>query len=98
MNERENLEGCIEEFLGPEICNHPLIQNSKLTEAEKITLDLPLTIDELDKSLEKANFKSAAGVDGMSNLFLKKFWQFFRTGVFNYALFCFDRGRLTDNY
>jgi len=89
---------CKENFLGPAICEHPLVLNSKLSEEEKTELDLPLTIDELDKSLEKANFRSASGVDGLSNLFLRQYWRFFRTVVHRYATHCFDRGRLTDNF
>ncbi len=33
---------CIEDFLGPELLNHPVVSNSKLTELEKIFLMLPL--------------------------------------------------------
>ncbi len=43
-----------------------------LTEAERNSLDLPLTIEEIDKSMEKANLKSAPGMDGVSNKFFKK--------------------------
>jgi len=41
-------------------------------------LELPLSIDELDKSISQAN-KSARGMDGLSNCSIKKFWHFFRT-------------------
>jgi len=40
-DEPDNLEGCIEEFLGDDICNHPLVLNLKLNENEKNSLELP---------------------------------------------------------
>jgi hypothetical protein len=45
LHELENLIGCIENFLGPEIVNHPLTRNLKLSEAERNRLDLELTAD-----------------------------------------------------
>jgi hypothetical protein len=59
-------------------------------------LDLPLSIDEIDKSMDKANMRSAPGVDGISNWLLKKYWQYFRVGIHKYALRCFETGRLTE--
>ena len=55
----------INSFLGADILNRPEIQNAKLSEAEKIDLDSPLTIEELTKSINKANFKSAPGANGI---------------------------------
>ncbi len=57
------VEGSIEDFLGPKICNHPTVTASKLSETERAELGLPLQIDELDKALEKANMRSAPGID-----------------------------------
>jgi exonuclease III len=42
------VEGEIEDFLGPQICTHPVVSGSKLTEAERASLDSPLRIEELD--------------------------------------------------
>jgi hypothetical protein len=53
--------GSIEDFLGPDICSHEMIQSSKLTDAEMTELDSELRITELDESLKKSNFKSAPG-------------------------------------
>jgi hypothetical protein len=36
-------ETCIENFLGPEILNNPIVRNSRLTEDERVALDRPLT-------------------------------------------------------
>ncbi len=35
-------------------------------------------------------------MDGISNVLLKRYWQFFRVGIHRYALRCFETGRLTD--
>jgi hypothetical protein len=68
----------------------------KSAAAEKDRLDLPLTIDEIDKSMEKASLRSAPGMDGISNVLLKKYWPYFTTGIFKYALRCFETGKLID--
>jgi hypothetical protein len=97
-NERINYENCIEEFLGETVVNNPIVQNSLLTNDEQISLDRPLTIEELDKSLDKANMKSAPGVDGLSNKFIKRYWNYFRTALFKYCLDCYQKGSLTANF
>ncbi len=75
-SEPPDLSGCVEAFLGNDIVNSHIVQNSKLSDAERYSLDLPLTIEELDRSMDGANMKSAPGVDGLSNVFLKKFWNY----------------------
>jgi hypothetical protein len=94
----EDFSNCIENFLGPEVASHPIVTNSKLTESEKLSLDSPLSIAELDDSLDKCNVRSAPGIDGLSNAFIKAYWQFFRIPLFNYALCCYNKGRLTTNF
>jgi hypothetical protein len=89
---------CIENFLGPDILSPPIVCNSKLTDTERRYLDSQLTIEELDSSLEKCNLRSAPGIDGMSNLFIKKYWQYLRTPLYNYALTCFEKKELTTNF
>jgi hypothetical protein len=85
MNEEQ-----INAFLGADILNKPEVQNAKLTEAEKIDLDSPLTIEELTKSINKANFKSALGSNGISNKFIKRFWVFFQISAFKICKFRFQ--------
>jgi hypothetical protein len=70
--EPADLEGCIERFLGQDICANPIVTNSKIPADIRDRLDAPLTIFELDVSISEAN-KSASGMDGMSNCFIKKF-------------------------
>jgi exonuclease III len=98
IDERVDYENCIEDFLGPDIVSHPIVQNSRLTLTERENLDRPLDISELDKSMKKANLKSAPGIDGISNKFLKKYWHFFRRAVYEYCNYCFENGKLTDNF
>jgi hypothetical protein len=89
---------CIEHFLGEELVNHPIVKNSKLTESEKLILDAPLTVAELDQSIDKCNVRSAPGIDGYSNMFIKHFWRYFRIHLHKYALCCYDKGLLTTNF
>jgi hypothetical protein len=91
-------ENCIEEFLGKDILSHPVVRNSKLTDEEKNKLDMPLTVEELDKSVDKCNIRSAPGIDGLSNAFIKKFWHFLRIPIHKYALCCYNKGALTCNF
>jgi hypothetical protein len=88
----------ISDFLGEDIASHPLVTNSKLTKDEYVALDAPLSLAELDKSIDKCNIKSAPGIDGLSNAFIKQYWQFFRVPLFNYATCCYEKGRLTTNF
>ena len=96
--EADNLSGCIEQFLGPHILNHPLVKNSILTRTEKNKLDESFKIGELDNAIKNANLNSAAGIDGLSTRFIAKFWNFFYKPLFNYANCCFRKGKLTDTF
>jgi hypothetical protein len=49
------------------------VLNSKLSDEEKNNLEEPLSIDELDASLNKAKLNSAPRIDGISNRFIKDF-------------------------
>ncbi len=89
---------CIEHFLGEELVSHPIVKNSRLTDSEKLTLDAPLTVAELDQSIDKCNVRSAPGIDGYSNMFIKHFWRYFRIPLHKYALCCYDKGLLTTNF
>jgi len=71
-------EGAVREFLGPEIASHPLVTGSFLSEEERNGLETPITLEELDKSLAGSNMRSAPGIDGVSNLFIKKIWPLMR--------------------
>jgi hypothetical protein len=93
-----NYDTCIQEFLGPDIVNNPVVQNSLLTEEESGMLDAPLRLEELDESLKGANMRSAPGFDGYSNLLIKKCWSFLRIPLLNYFNCCLEKGALTENF
>jgi hypothetical protein len=67
---------CINDFLGEEIITNPIVTGSKLTEAEKAKLELPLTLAELDLSVKNSNKKSAPGLDGFSNRLIAACWPY----------------------
>ena len=96
----EDLENnrIVEDFLGPEICASELVSNSKITEGESLILEAPLSIDELDKSINNCNLRSAAGMDGFNNRVIKKCWNLLRIPLLNYANHCFNTGELTSNF
>jgi hypothetical protein len=89
---------CIEDFLGQEVLNNPVVINSRITVQEKELLDRPLSITELDESLLQCNLRSAPGADGFSNKLIKKCWQYLRLPLFNYSNHCFASGILTTNF
>jgi hypothetical protein len=92
-NEPEDLRGCIENFLGEELVNNPVVAESKLSQDEMTTLDLPLSIEELNRAVEGANSSSAPGIDGFNTKFIKKFWYIFSIPLHRYAIKCFENGR-----
>jgi hypothetical protein len=91
-----NVEGSIEDFLGPDIANHPTVVGSRLTDLEKASLDVPLDISELDNSLAEANLRSAPGIDGYSYRFINKFWRLFRFPLFRCAEVGLENNSLPD--
>jgi hypothetical protein len=88
----------ITKFLGPEIANRPEVMQSKLTEDEKVDLDIPITMEELEKSINSANFKSAPGPNGISNRFIKKFWEFLKRPLLKYSNEAFRTGNLSNSF
>ena len=88
----------VEDYLGPSICEHKVVVNSKLTDNERAGLEMPLTISELDRAVEESNKKSASGIDGYSAKFIHKFWCIFRKPFFQSVTFCINTGNLTDNF
>jgi hypothetical protein len=63
------------------------VTESKLSEQQKAELEQEITIHELDESASQGN-KSAAGMDGLSNCFIKKFWPLLRVPLHRYLLYC----------
>ncbi len=80
-----------------EICNNKIVKESKIPANLARELDLPISINELDESVKQGN-KSAAGIDGLSNCFIKNFWHFLRILVHRYTTFCINNGSLTHTF
>jgi hypothetical protein len=77
QNARVNFTNCVENFLGP-LVDHPAVVGCKLSEEERNSLEMDITVEELDEAVAKCNSNSAPGIDGIGNRFIKKFWIFFR--------------------
>ena len=81
--------------MGPDICGNPIVTGSKLSNAEAELFEGDFSLDELDKALEGANSKSAAGGDGINNKFISKFWKWLRVPLKKYSDCCLRKGELT---
>ena len=92
-----DLTGCIENFLG-DIVNHPAVRGCILDEVEKTRLEADITLDELDEAVRLCNSKSAPGIDGINNRFIKKFWSYFRIPLYDYVSVCMRKGSLTGTF
>ncbi len=88
----------INTFLGEDVIERREVSAAKLSETEKLDLDLPLTIEELTASINKSNLKSAPGSNGISNKFIKRYWNFFKYPLLKYANYAFTTGRLTNSF
>jgi hypothetical protein len=44
--------GCIEDFLGPDILNNPVVRNSKISPELNAEMENHFTVQELDKAIE----------------------------------------------
>jgi len=83
----------INDFLGP-VKDHPIVQNAKLDNNERDELDSEITMQELTKSIGDANLSSAPGADGISNRFIKRFWDYFKKPLLNLCNSCYSNGEL----
>ena len=97
-DEPDKLSGCIDDFLGPQICQHHLVKQSKLTLLERDRLGSPLSLNELDEAILQTNKKSAAGIDGLSTEFILKYWSFFRIPLLRFSICCFASGELSPTF
>jgi hypothetical protein len=93
-----NFTGIIERFLGTEICNSRIVSDCKILERESAMLDRDISLLELDSAVKDCKLRTASGMDGFSNFFIKKFWPHLRIPLHNYALCCFRKGQLTENF
>ncbi len=87
----------IKDFLGEDICNTRLVQDSRVPENIRMELEEPISIQELDLSASQGN-RSAAGMDGINNCFIKKFWHLLRTPLHRYVTYCHGTGTLSQSF
>jgi hypothetical protein len=90
-------ENCIEEFLGEEILNTRLVMDSRIPADLSESFEQHLSLEELDKSAAQGN-RSASGRDGLSNCFIKKYWDYLRISLHRYSTCCHVKGKLTQNF
>jgi hypothetical protein len=90
-------ENCIEDFFGPEICNSALVRDSRISEQKKAELEQEITLHKLDISASQGN-KIAAGMDGLSNCFIKKFWPLLRVPLHRYLTHCLRTKNLSSTF
>jgi len=83
----------VQQFLGP-VAFDPIVVNAKLTNEEREALESDITEIELTQSINNANLSSAPGADGISNRFIKNFWEFFKRPLLKLCQTCHLEGRL----
>ena len=83
----------INNFLGP-VADHEIVKNAKLTNEERDELESEITVAELNQSINGANFSSAPGADGISNRFIKHFWEFFANPLLKLCKHCHTNGSM----
>ena len=64
----------IEDFLEGGVRGQRITNSRKLTDLERDSLEGWVTLNELEKSLEKSNMNSSCGWDGVSYFVIKRFW------------------------
>jgi hypothetical protein len=98
VDEPTDFLNCIENFIGEDVASNLIVTNAKVSIAECYLLKRPLSVEELDYSVEKCNLLSAPGIDGLNNYFIKKFWYLLCIPLLNYATQCFSLEHLTTNF
>jgi hypothetical protein len=94
---RTDFANCVNDFLG-NLTNHPVVRGSMLTDQERTRLETPLSLDELDESVRRCNLRSAPGIDGIINNFIKKFWPYFRSPLHDYIVHSNNSGILSPTF
>jgi Reverse transcriptase (RNA-dependent DNA polymerase) len=80
-----NMLGCVENFLGPEICNTEEVRQSKITREQALLLDRDIRVDEHDMALKDMRSKTAGGPDGIGVPVVKKYWHLIRIPLSDYC-------------
>jgi hypothetical protein len=88
----------IENFLTEGTCNEQWVQDRKLSQEEKDSLEGDITEEELTESLKKSNLSSSSGWDGVSYKLIKKFWGTLSKLTAGMANESFARGDLIETF
>ena len=83
----------LSEFFGNDNDN-PLLNEHKLSEAESLSLEGPITLQELEESLADANLSSSPGVDGVPMKAVKFFWKLLKGVMVKAANVIIQKGEL----
>ena len=71
-------------------CSYP-----SLDDTDKEMCDKPLCLEELDSVVNKLNNDSSPGIDGITSLFFKTFWDKLRIPLLQNFQYCLERGELS---
>jgi hypothetical protein len=88
----------IEEFLGDEIANTEWVNDRKLNDEERDSLEGPVTLAELKESLDNSNFDSTSGWDGISFKVIRKFWNSLKHLMLFMVNETFENGELMESF
>ena len=83
----------LNDFLG-DVSTHRIVSGAKLTNNERDELEQEITIADLTKSINGANMASAPGADGVSNKFIKNFWDYFKSPLLKLCRYCFENNEM----
>jgi hypothetical protein len=73
------------------------VENSKISDEEKRTLDRDIGIHELDAAIDKSKKNGSPGIDSFNYAFIKKFWDGLRVPLHKYSRAVLEKGKLTAN-
>jgi hypothetical protein len=88
----------VENFLGNETANTRWVENRKLNEVEKESLEGVVSMAELQKAFDESNFNSSSGWDGMSYRVIGKFWEALRFPMIKMVNETFRDGELMETF
>jgi exonuclease III len=94
----QQIEGCIERFLGDEILAMPQVQQAKISQDDKLMLEGDISVHELDEALAKMCPKTAGGPDGIGVATLQKFWQHLRIPLGKYCVDMMNQSKLSPSF
>jgi hypothetical protein len=88
----------IEDFLGGQNAEENWVQERKLTEEEKQSLEQGVDLRELTESLNESNFHSTSGWDGVSFNIIRKYWGLLGPLMVKMTNESFADGELSENF